>query len=271
MNVPAGVHLADTITKLPGEAEGAVIVSSSHGGRYAGYLALKARPRAVILNDAGVGKDQAGIGALAYLESFGVAAATVSHASCRIGEAADMWVRGVISAVNALAARAGVMPGQPCRQAAESLRSCAAVAVDSPPALAEGRSVLRAADSHRSIVLLDSAALVTSDDTGQIIVTGSHGALVGGDPKMALRTEGFAAVFNDAGIGADGCGTTRLPALERRGIRGLTVAAASARIGEARSTFEDGVISAANEAAQEHGARVGLPLRPLLETWARER
>ena len=49
--------LADTITKLPPEAEGAVIVSGSHGGRYPGQLAAKAGARAVILNDGGVGRD----------------------------------------------------------------------------------------------------------------------------------------------------------------------------------------------------------------------
>ena len=42
----------------------------------------------MILNDAGVGRDEAGIAALAYLDALGIAAATVSHESCRIGDTA---------------------------------------------------------------------------------------------------------------------------------------------------------------------------------------
>jgi hypothetical protein len=99
-------------------------------------------------------------------------------------------------------------------------------------------------------------------------VTGSHGGLVGGDPAKALRTDGFAAVFNDAGIGIDEAGTTRLPALDLRAIAAVTVAANSARIGDARSSFEDGIVSRANATACRLGAVVGAPVRPLLIEWA---
>jgi hypothetical protein len=74
---------------------------------------------------------------------------------------------------------------------------------------------------------------------------------------MALRTDAFAAVFHDAGIGIDGAGLTRLPALDQRGIAAFTVAAASARIGDARSIFREGVISAVNDTAAHLGAHVG--------------
>src|SRR5215213_4234690 len=69
------IVVADTITKLPAEAAGAVVVSGSHGGLYPGTLAAKARVRAVILNDAGIGRDDAGIASLHLLERFGIAAA----------------------------------------------------------------------------------------------------------------------------------------------------------------------------------------------------
>ena len=61
------VIAADTITSSA-DAEGQVVVSGSHGGRYPGYLAARAGVRAVIFNDAGVGKEGAGIGSLADLE-----------------------------------------------------------------------------------------------------------------------------------------------------------------------------------------------------------
>jgi len=118
------------------------------------------------------------------------------------------------------------------------------------------------------VVLIDSASLIAPEDAGQIIVTGSHGALVGGSPAMALRVDGFAAVFSDAGVGADGAGITRLPALDARAIAGLTVSAASARIGDAASLYEVGTISHANATALRLGARPGEQLKPCLDAWA---
>src|SRR5690554_127718 len=131
--------VADTITKLPDEAAGAVVVSGSHGGRYPGYLAARAGLRAVILCDAGIGLEEAGVGALPYLEALGIAAAAVSHLSCRIGDTRDMLARGRISRANAPAAAQGVAPGMATREAAECLLSAPLVAAD-PPSLGESRA-----------------------------------------------------------------------------------------------------------------------------------
>ncbi len=269
MTSPApGVVLADTITRPPPGARGAAIVASSHGGAYAGGLALIAGCRGAIFNDAAFGKDAAGSGSLAIFDALGVPCAVVSHASCRIGEAADMWARGVVSAANAAAGRLGVHAGQACAAAAMAM-AAAPMPIYAPPApSAESRVVLREPGWTRAIVLIDSASLVRPEDSGAIVVTGSHGALIGGDPAKALQVDGFAGIYNDAGIGADGCGVTRLPALDARGIAGITVAAASARIGDARSTFEDGIVSAVNARAASLGAAVGQKLRPLLSRWA---
>jgi hypothetical protein len=258
---------ADTITKLPPEAEGAVVISGSHGGRYPGYLAAKAGVRAVILNDAGVGRDEAGIGALPYLEALGLAAATVSHMSCRIGDTGDMLARGVISRANTVALAAGVTEGMACRDAGERLTGAPHLRA-MPPEVGEGRVEIADAGPRR-MVLADSASLVAAADAGCIVVTGSHGGLVGGDPAMALRTDGFAAVFNDAGIGIEEAGIGRLAALERRGIAAFTVAAASARIGEGRSSLEDGVISRVNETAARLGAQAGERACEVVLRWAR--
>ena len=67
-------------------------------------------------NDAGVGKDDAGIAALKMLEARGVAGGTVSHLSARIGDSQDMWDNGVVSHVNASARAMGIMPGQPLNE-----------------------------------------------------------------------------------------------------------------------------------------------------------
>lgn len=261
------VRIAPTITVLPEGAAGSVLVCGSHGGRYPGYRAALAGVRAVILSDAGVGRDGAGIGSLAYLDELGIAAATVSHTSCRIGEPRDMLERGRISSVNDVAARLGVDPGMRCDQAADRLEAAELREVQ-PPVVGEGREVIDLGGGAR-ITLADSAAMVTDDDVCGVVVTGSHGALVGGDPAKALKVDAAAAVFNDAGFGIDDIGVTRLPALQTRGIAAFTVAVASARIGEAASSYRDGVISAVNPLAAELGARVGAPAAGVLESWAR--
>ena len=258
---------APTATKFPPEAREGVVACGSHGGRYPAYLAAQAGLKAVIFNDAGVGRENAGIASLTLLGQGGMAAATVSHNSCRIGEPADMMARGVISHANGPARAVGVEPGMPCRLAAQRLRDSRIAHVDIEPS-PESRTVIEPPGAIRRLVLIDSAAMVEPADVGQIVVTGSHGGLVGGDPVLALRVDGFAAVFNDAGIGVDEAGIARLPALERRGIPAFTVAAASARIGEAISTYEDGIISAANGPALALGAAPGSRAKEVLMAWA---
>lgn len=92
-------------------------------------------------------------------------------------------------------------------------------------------------------------------------MTGSHGGLLGGRPDTALKVDALAALFNDAGIGIDEAGVTRLPALQARGIAAGTVAAASARIGDARSTYEDGVLTRVNQLAAALGIAPGVSAR----------
>jgi len=120
---------------------------------------------------------------------------------------------------------------------------------------AEGRCLL--AEGPPRVWALDSASLVRPEDEGAIVVTGSHGGLIGGHPESALRAPAMAAVFNDAGFGLEDAGISRLPALDVRGIAAATVAAASARIGEGCSTFSSGTLSAVNGVARSLGARVG--------------
>lgn len=260
--------LADSITKLGADAVGAVVVCGSHGGVYPGYLAAVGEVRAVVLNDAGVGMDAAGIGSLAYLQALGIAAACVAHSSCRIGDAKDMLLRGMISHANAHAAALGVRAGQACAEAA-ALLTAAAIRKVSGRAAVENRRVVSPPGARRRIVLIDSASLVEPEDAGQIVVTGSHGGLVGGDARFALQVDAVVAAFNDAGVGPDACGRTRLPALDARGVAAVTVAHTSARIGDALSTYHDGVVSAANALALRLGARIGLPAQAFIDAAAR--
>src|SRR5579863_5420673 len=114
----APIVTADSITRIAEEAQGAVVVNASHGGVYAAYLAAKLGAAASVFNDAGVGRDRAGIAGLDYLRDLGMPAATVGHDTARIGDGADMLTRGVITHANALATAIGVRPGMTCRDAA---------------------------------------------------------------------------------------------------------------------------------------------------------
>jgi hypothetical protein len=118
----APIVTADSITRIGDEAAGAVVVNASHGGIYAAYLAAKLHAAAAIFNDAGIGKDRAGIGGLSYLDALGIAAATIGHDTARIGDGADMLARGVVTHANALAAALRVWPGLPCAAAAALLQ-----------------------------------------------------------------------------------------------------------------------------------------------------
>lgn len=120
---PARLHLLDTITSIDEHCADGIIVSGSHGGMSSTGFVLRApvRPRAVFLNDAGVGRDNAGIVALELLEGIGVACGCYSHESARIGEARDGYERGVVTHLNPKARAAGLAIGMPVREAVARL------------------------------------------------------------------------------------------------------------------------------------------------------
>jgi hypothetical protein len=256
--VPARrVAVADSITELGLEHQGMVAVVASHGGRYTGIVATTIGLRGLITNDAGVGLNAAGIRSLELLDGIGLAAATIDHRSGRIGDGADCGRHGVLSYVNDAAGAIGCAVGQSAQSAAHAMLR----AEPSSPqvvSLEEARFRLPPADAAVDVWGIDSASLAAEGDRGAILVTGSHGALLGGRPGTALKVDALAAVFNDAGGGPGGRGRSRLPALDDRGIAAVTVSAASAMIGSARSSFEDGVISATNGRAVSYGAKTGM-------------
>lgn len=258
------IKLIDTVTKLDESHRDAVLIGASHGGVYAAYCAARAGVRAVILNDASVGKDRAGIGGLAYLQELGLPAATVDAATGCIANAADMAEHGRISHVNAAAEALGCRPGQAAMTCAGSLLR-APVWRGAAPAYDEARFVLRAAAGEPRVIGCDSASLITPDDAGAIVITGSHGALLGGEADTAIPRGLLAVTFNDAGVGKDGAGIRRLALLDSYPMIAATVAAETARIGDARSAWDDGVVSHANETARAVGAEAGMTLRTFVE------
>jgi hypothetical protein len=121
MTSPHSWLLVDSITEAIGCGEGLVVVSGSHGGVSAGRFAAAAKVRVAVFNDAGVGRERAGIAALALLDGEAIAACTVGHDSARIGEAASTLEDGVISHVNQTAAALGAATGLRLREWLETL------------------------------------------------------------------------------------------------------------------------------------------------------
>ncbi|CAN5810782.1 hypothetical protein BH11PSE3_BH11PSE3_13740 [soil metagenome] len=237
-----------SVTKLPPTVDGAVLVGGSHGAVYAAYLSAKAGARAAIHNDAGIGREEAGVSGLPWAETQGMAMAAVLSGTARIGDGADMLHRGVISRVNALAAACGVAPGQAVAEAAELLKS-APWPHAPPPLMAEGRSLAG------KVLCMDSISLATPRDRGRVVASGSHGGVPAGEVAAAFGPS--FVLFNDAGFGMEHAGVAGLQILDQCGIAGAVVSALSARIGDGRSTLLDGFLSEVNTTAHRQGARIG--------------
>jgi hypothetical protein len=106
------VRLVDSITELQPADAGCIALSGSHGGLSSARYAIAVRPWLSVFNDAGVGKDEAGIAGLGTLQAEGLAALTVSHTSACIGQAACTLRDGTISHCNPAALALGFAPGQ---------------------------------------------------------------------------------------------------------------------------------------------------------------
>lgn len=256
--------ILDSVTVFPPDARGRAAIAASHGGVYAAYLAAKAGIKAVILCDAGVGREQAGIGGLDWLEKLGVPAAAIGHRSSRIGHGADCARRGVITFANPRAMLLGVAPGMSAREALERLEREKLPPCPPPPPIEETRHRLSEAEAGSVRVhAIDSAGLVLPEDEGHIVATGSHGALLGGRPETAIKIPVFAALYNDADFGMEDAGIARLAVLDARGIAAACVSAWSARIGDGQSTYRDGFVTAVNKRAAQCGAEIGIAAKEL--------
>ena len=247
---------ATTVTKLGLEHKGQVLIGGSHGGVYAGYLAAKAGARAIILNDAGGGLDGAGFSSLAYLDDLGRPGATVAHDSARIGDGDDMAARGIISYVNRTAAALGCAVGQTTMACAEAMRAAPAASGEAP-AYEEARFLFSMEGESPAIWGVDSASLLRPEDAGQVVITASHGALLGGEAASAIKYDVLACAYNDAGVGIENIGISRLPALDQRTIAAVAVDCQTARIGDVRSMWQSGIISYVNKTAAALGVAPG--------------
>ena len=253
----------DSITQLGANSAGSVIVSGSHGGVYSANVALVWGVRAAIFHDAGVGLGNAGIAGLDVLQMFSVPGAAVLSKTALIGDVSGIVLNGIIGHVNDAARDLGCIEGMSILEAGEKMAYAGSARSIQPPS-GESRTALLVGGPV-AVWALDSASMVRPSDVDSIVVTGSHGQLLGRDPATALKVIPTGAVFNDAGVTVHGP-AGRLGALGHRGIPAATVAAATARIGDGCSTYWDGVISRVNKPATAMGMGPGMRCRDFVET-----
>ncbi len=114
--------LMDSISYVKKSNQGDIIVSGSHGGTSSARYAIEAMVGAVFFNDAGGGKNKAGIRGLDQLNEHNIIAAAVRHDCSEIGIAEDTYAGGLISHVNSCAEKAGLKRGMPVMRAVAVLR-----------------------------------------------------------------------------------------------------------------------------------------------------
>jgi len=259
MPAPSDVRIvtASSSAQAGEDCRGQVLISGSYGGEYNAFHAAKWGLRGVVLNDAGVGRDRAGVKGLDYLDRIGLPAATADVMTCHIADGDHMLASGIVSHVNAAAQALGCAVGQSVRDCAERMTHGAPVLAEPPPISGGKRYVLHAVPGEPKVVCLDAAPMLEPGDAGAIVVTGSHAALFRGQPDDVVKPQVHAIFFSDGGIGLDAAGVRRLPELDKRGIAAGAAAAHSAPIGDSRAIYADGVFSHVNATAARLGAAPG--------------
>jgi hypothetical protein len=248
---------------LAGERDrGQVIITGSHGGASAGEYARRSGCLALACNDAGGGKNDAGIAGLRALAAIDVVAVAVAHTSARIGDGIDTWENGIITFVNEPARRAGFTSGA---RLAGQFQAYLAAGPHGPTC---GRALPAAQTTTREVVhthgttqviVMDSISFATRADRGQVIVSASNGGQASG---AVARTFGLACVVcNDAGFGKDDAGIAGMRDLDAVAVPGVAVSHLSAEISNGPDTWAHGRISYANETARRAGFATDAPVR----------
>jgi uncharacterized protein YunC (DUF1805 family) len=234
-----------------------VLVTASYIGVLPARLVHDHLPRAVIGFDGGVGPQGANIAGLWYFEALNIPAAAVDVMTVILGDGVDVYQNGRISFINRPAADCGVQPGMLASEAAQHMLAHDPTA---PSAYqVTNRRVMHETGQGRQVVVMDSIIFGTEADHRNVLVTAGHTGRSGA--RHIINVGPFGFVCSDGGRGRNDSGMAGLAITNDAGIAGATVDARLARMGDGMSTFEDGVISAANRLAEGCGVRVGMPAR----------
>ena len=115
------IVVADSAAAMDESTKGDVFVDGSHCGINVGEMTIHSSVGAMIGNDAGMGKNDAGIAALKMCDEQGIPTAAVAAVSAKIGSGMSTYEQGQISVVNEAAKKLGVSAGMSAREAADKM------------------------------------------------------------------------------------------------------------------------------------------------------
>lgn len=260
------VILLDSLGDIKADNTSPILVCASHCGDN-GVFAQKLKHchvQAVFLNNAGIGKNGAGISGLAHYEAAGILACAVDHNSAEIGVARDTWENGVISHTNKLAHAAGIQIGDKVQaavvQASKFIQPLVffqkntvieSLADKTQAITIDPIKQFQTQIAGQTVTVSNSITFLNESNVGEIVVCGSHGGVSAGHyaQKHCLK----AVFFNDAGIGKNNAGIKSLETLSEAGIFACTVDCMSAEIFNGEDTLENGIVSVCNSLAAKKG------------------
>jgi len=217
--------------------------------------------RGVIAVDAGIGRNDSGVGGLDLADAVHVPAAAVSVFSAEMCVGRSVWDDGVISRVNATAAALGVQPGLAVQEAALLM-------LRAPPGMPRHLANPEG-DSDFPIVAGDdggiygcwSMGLPRGDRAGDVFCVGTPV-----DTTMTVHMYNHrilprGVIGSDGGFGRGQMAVAGLHILQDMGIACAAVSHVTAELGNARSIYGDGIISIANAHARAAGVLAGMAAR----------
>ena len=246
------IIIANSATSIDANNKNDVVVNGSHFGLNVGEMAKRAGIVGMIGNDGGIGKNDAGIAGLKFLEKYGIPGAAAYCTSAEIGNGTSTYEEGKISSANAVAKHLGITVNMTVKEAAN-------IMFDSEREDGvSGQKIVKQSQKTR-LIIVDTSSDVTAENDTDVILTGSHSGLNSGEHLSSLKIKGV--ISNDGGIGKNDAGIAGLKIFEENGIPAATVSSMSAEIGNGTSTYEQGIISAANESAKNLGVQVDMSAR----------
>ena len=274
MTIPENVVLLDSLGDIHTDNIYPILVCGSHCGDN-GTFARKLKNcavQAVFLNNAGIGKNNAGISGLGFYDAANIMACAVSHNSAEIGVSQDTWENGIITHLSLQAEAAGIQKGDSVQEAVAKIsklttqresefeNAIPASATENQPAAL--KKYTQTQINGVSITVVDSITFQGADNAGDILVCGSHGGVSAGHYAEKLQLK--AAFFNDAGIGKNNAGIKSLDSLSDLGILACTVDCMSAEIFNAEDALENGIISVCNQLAKDKNICEGMTVKEAL-------
>jgi hypothetical protein len=265
MELPEGIVLLDSLGDLQPGNTSPILVCGSHcgGNRDLARHVNNCHVKAVFLNNAGIGKNQAGIRGLTHYQAENILACAVDHNSAEIGIARNTWESGIISHTTTQAEEVGIQIGDSVKEALAKITNM----IDIPSSTQKNKNFESLINKKKensskvdlkkqlqieidgvSITVTDSITFLNERNAGDIVVCGSHGGLSAGEYAQKYRVK--AVFFNDAGFGKNNAGVKSLESLSDAGILACAVDCMSAEIFNGQDVLDNGIITVCNQLAK---------------------